>query len=85
MPAGRDSGAQLCADRLNPEGRVEIGAIEEPPIRRTLDSKGGLSMKLWIEEGRDRREEGKIGWVMLWLLGIPIPILLILFLLRGCT
>jgi hypothetical protein len=28
---------------------------------------------------------GKLGWVLLWLLGIPIPILLILFLLRGCT
>ncbi len=30
-------------------------------------------------------EEGKVGWIFLWLLGIPIPILLILFLLRGCT
>lgn len=29
--------------------------------------------------------EGKIGWMLLWLLGIPIPVLLILFLLRGCT
>jgi hypothetical protein len=31
------------------------------------------------------RTEGKVGWIMLWLLGIPLPILLILFLLRGCT
>ena len=30
-------------------------------------------------------EEGKIGWALLWLLGIPIPILVVLFLLRGCT
>ena len=30
-------------------------------------------------------EEGKVGWVLLWLLGVPIPVLLILFLLRGCT
>lgn len=29
--------------------------------------------------------EGKAGWIMLWLLGVPIPILLILFLIRGCT
>jgi len=29
--------------------------------------------------------DGKIGWILLWLLGVPIPILLILFLLRGCT
>lgn len=28
---------------------------------------------------------GKIGWAILWLLGIPIPILFLLFLLRGCT
>ena len=28
---------------------------------------------------------GKIGWILLWLLGVPIPILLILFLIRGCT
>jgi hypothetical protein len=27
-------------------------------------------------------KEGKIGWILLWALGIPIPILLILFLLR---
>ncbi len=32
-----------------------------------------------------RREDGKVGWIVLWLLGVPIPILLILFLLRGCT
>jgi hypothetical protein len=32
-----------------------------------------------------RLEEGKVGWILLWLLGIPIPVLLILFLLRGCT
>lgn len=30
-------------------------------------------------------QEGKVGWILLWLLGIPIPILLVLFLLRGCT
>ncbi len=28
---------------------------------------------------------GKAGWIVLWLLGVPIPILLILFLIRGCT
>ncbi len=30
-------------------------------------------------------ESGKIGWILLWALGVPIPVLLILFLLRGCT
>ena len=31
------------------------------------------------------RQEGKMGWILLWALGIPIPVLLVLFLLRGCT
>ncbi len=30
-------------------------------------------------------QRGKIGWILLWLLGVPIPILLLLFVLRGCT
>jgi hypothetical protein len=28
---------------------------------------------------------GRVGWILLWLLGIPIPLLLILYFLRGCT
>ncbi len=30
-------------------------------------------------------KKGAIGWILLWAVGIPIPILLVLFLLRGCT
>jgi len=30
-------------------------------------------------------EKGKIGWILLWALGVPIPILLVLYFLRGCT
>jgi hypothetical protein len=33
--------------------------------------------------GKD--QGGKIGYILLWLLGIPIPILILIFLLRGCT
>ena len=28
---------------------------------------------------------GKIGYILLWLLGIPVPVLIVIFLLRGCT
>jgi hypothetical protein len=31
------------------------------------------------------RLSGKIGWALLWLIGIPVPILLVLFAIRGCT
>ena len=41
-------------------------------------------MRVW-KKMRRQSEEGKVGWIFLWLLGIPIPVLLILFLLRGCT
>ena len=30
-------------------------------------------------------QEGKAGYILLWLLGIPIPILFLIYLLRGCT
>jgi len=30
-------------------------------------------------------EKGAIGWILLWGIGVPIPLLLILFLVRGCT
>jgi hypothetical protein len=30
-------------------------------------------------------EEGKVGWILLWALGVPIPILVVLFLVRGRT
>lgn len=38
-----------------------------------------------LERRQEGHQEGKVGWILLWLLGIPIPVLLILFLLRGCT
>lgn len=41
-------------------------------------------MKLLLR-GKRKFEEGKVGWLLLWLIGIPVPILLGLFLLRGCT
>ena len=30
-------------------------------------------------------QSGKIGYILLWLLGVPIPILFFIFLIRGCT
>jgi hypothetical protein len=32
-----------------------------------------------------KNEDGKIGYILAWIFGIPIPILLIIFLLRGCN
>lgn len=32
-----------------------------------------------------QHQGGKLGWILLWAIGVPIPVLLVLFLLRGCT
>ena len=32
-----------------------------------------------------QNETGAIGWILLWAIGIPVPILLVLFVVRGCT
>jgi hypothetical protein len=31
------------------------------------------------------QERAAAGYILLWLLGVPIPVLLLFFLLRGCT
>ncbi len=32
-----------------------------------------------------RYQQGRWGYVLAWLLGVPIPILVLVYLLRGCT
>ena len=31
------------------------------------------------------KQEGKVGYILLWALGVPIPILFLIYLLRGCS
>jgi hypothetical protein len=47
------------------------------PAGRNKQSKRRIAMR--------NNEDGKIGWILLWAIGIPVPILVVLFLLRGCT
>jgi hypothetical protein len=37
-----------------------------------------------LPETRDP-QQGKIGYILAWLLGIPIPILILIYLIRGCN
>jgi hypothetical protein len=30
-------------------------------------------------------QKGKIGYILLWLMGVPASVLVLIFLLRGCT
>jgi hypothetical protein len=64
----------LSACEKNPKGHEGRG------------TRCGFVMKTRAGLNAERRlEQGKIGYILLWLLGVPIPILLLFFLLRGCT
>jgi len=41
-------------------------------------------MKGFVKRVR-RQEEGAIGYMVLWALGVPASVLFVIFLLRGCT
>jgi hypothetical protein len=32
-----------------------------------------------------QKQEGKMGYILLWALCVPIPVLFVIFLLRGCN
>lgn len=42
-------------------------------------------MKAIRESRWVRAQEGKIGYAVAWLLGVPLPILFLIYLLRGCN
>jgi hypothetical protein len=42
-------------------------------------------MKTPMEHLRQSQEKGAIGYILAWAMGIPVSVLLIIFLLRGCT
>ena len=59
---------------------VALAQEVQKPFQRELASKENAMP----DTGR-KDQVGRIGWILLWLIGVPIPVLLILFLLRGCT
>jgi hypothetical protein len=32
-----------------------------------------------------RKQQGRWGYIVAWLIGVPVPVLLLVYLLRGCT
>ena len=59
------------------------GGDERTYEQRTSFRRLGCGGKMKIAERI--KEAAATGYILLWLLGIPIPILLIIFLLRGCS
>lgn len=60
-------------DQSNPTGRdrVELILVPKP-----------LAEKKSVERSFDP-QSGKIGWALLWLLGIPLPVLIAVYLIWG--
>jgi len=38
-----------------------------------------------MEAFREHQQKGAIGYMILWILGVPASVLFVIFLLRGCT
>ena len=38
-----------------------------------------------IRDDLASKQSGKIGYIVAWALGVPIPILLLVYMLRGCS
>ena len=41
--------------------------------------------RMLAEWSRAKRQRGGMGYVLMWLLGVPIPVLILISLLRGCA
>jgi len=61
----------------DPTGTALAAVRIHPPKRRIK-----LMKKLKVPRPN---QEGKVGYILAWLLGVPIPVLFVIFLLRGCT
>jgi hypothetical protein len=66
---------------------VEILTVPDATARRLLpiDSINFLEARMERFQQWRRQQEGKMGYILLWALGVPIPVLFVVFLLRGCT
>jgi hypothetical protein len=57
--------------------------VERPYINHKRSKVMGIKDR---ESGSDAaKQKGGIGYVLLWFLGVPIPVLIIIALLRGCA
>jgi hypothetical protein len=55
-------------------------------VENAMQSSQRMPLRDWRQRlNLPGAQSGKMGWILLWALGVPIPVLLVLFLLRGCT
>jgi len=49
---------------------------------RKSDGFASANRNSWLDV---KHQTGKVGYILLWLLGVPIPVFFVIYLLRGCT
>lgn len=83
-----DAGIRPARKYPAPE-RDRVGiALALAPAQGKQDNKGGQNVSKGAAAMRyfgRKGEEGKIGYIILWLMGVPAGLLFLIFLLRGCT
>jgi hypothetical protein len=42
-------------------------------------------MKTFLKKYLARQDEGAVGYIVLWAMGVPASLLFVVFLMRGCT
>jgi len=72
-------------DALLPSDGAEISPVVGEQLTRWIDTNRylGATPLDAPKRGARRFQAGKIGWALLWLLGVPLPVLLIIYLIRG--
>jgi hypothetical protein len=76
MPQG--SKAKYSSRQKRKAEHIEKGYEARGVSRREAAEMGPMDRARKLQGGR-------VGWILLWLIGIPIPVLIVLYLLRGCT
>ena len=67
-----------------PDARCDVRPPDASAAIRVCTQTHPKLMKLQnMKNAWHRWQEGRIGYALLWLLGVPLPVLLIVYLLRG--
>jgi len=62
---------------------IEIAGPQHSTERRETAMNTSHEMPETSHETLEPDRQGKVGWAVLWLLGVPLPILLVLYFLTG--